>query len=267
MAISVIINSNHTSLHLRRTLESVKDFDEIVVCDMNPEDIVVKLAQSFGCRIVQSCGADSTPKSVHAAAIASARCEWVLFIDADEVVSPELREYLYEFAADPGTTTALRIPRLNYLLGKWKRSSYPDYQLRFSRRESTGWPVEPSSNLLVDGKVRSIPAVRTDLALIHISPTLEELYSGINDTTSRQTKRQSTPNPSVMHLLMAPFWTFLKTYFIKGAYQSGKAGVISAANDSIQTYMLLAKHYEKIMSFTAGDNNGVLQINPVTEPD
>ena len=95
--ISVVINTYNAEQHLRKCLEAVKDFDEVVVCDMESTDHTVEIAQSFGCKVV------TFPKANHKSAepartfaIQSASNKWVLVVDADELVTPELREVLYQ---------------------------------------------------------------------------------------------------------------------------------------------------------------------------
>ena len=95
--ISVVINTYNAQEHLAKVLESVKDFDEVVVCDMESTDDTVKIAEKYGCRVV------TFPKNGHTCcepartfAIQAARNPWVLVVDADEIVTPELREALYE---------------------------------------------------------------------------------------------------------------------------------------------------------------------------
>ena len=90
--ISVVINTYNAEQHLSKVLEAVKDFDEIVVCDMESTDNTVKIAKDFGCRIVIFPKANHTCcEPARQFAIQSASYQWVLVVDADEIVTPELR--------------------------------------------------------------------------------------------------------------------------------------------------------------------------------
>ena len=100
--ISVVINTYNARQHLEKVLESVKDFDEIVVCDMESTDDTREIAEKYGCKIV------IFPKAHHTCcepartfAIQSASSKWVLVVDADEIVTPELREELYRRIQQP----------------------------------------------------------------------------------------------------------------------------------------------------------------------
>ena len=136
MQISVVINTYNASKHLKEVLEAVKEFDEVLVCDMESTDDTCRIAAGFGCRII------TFPKGLHQIvepardfAIKQARCPWVLVVDADEIVTPELKNYLYSRIQESNCPDGLYIPRKNYFMGQFMHCHYPDYILRFFRRE------------------------------------------------------------------------------------------------------------------------------------
>ena len=95
--ISVVINTYNAALYLNEVLDSVKDFDEIVVCDMESTDDTVRIAKEKGCKVVNFAKGDiSICEPARNFAIQSAKYDWVLVVDADEIVTPALRSYLYE---------------------------------------------------------------------------------------------------------------------------------------------------------------------------
>ena len=96
MPISVVINTYNAEKHLSQVLDAVKDFDEVVVCDMESTDNTIGIAREYGCRIVTFPKGNITiVEPARNFAIHQAKHEWVLVVDADEVITPELREYLY----------------------------------------------------------------------------------------------------------------------------------------------------------------------------
>ena len=98
MKISVVINTYNASKLLAQTLESVKDFDEILVCDMESTDNTLDIAREYGCKIVTFPKKDYTiVEPARDFAIHAASNPWVLVVDADEKVTSELREYLYHY--------------------------------------------------------------------------------------------------------------------------------------------------------------------------
>ncbi len=125
--ISVVINTYNAQQHLERVLDAVSSFDEVLVCDMESTDSTLDIARRRGCRIV------TFPKEGHTIveparefAIHQAQHKWVLVVDADELVTPELREYLYQQISQPDCPEGIAIPRKNYFMGRFLHSAYPD---------------------------------------------------------------------------------------------------------------------------------------------
>ena len=115
--ISVVINTYNAERLLKKVLESVKDFDEIVVCDMESTDATVEIACQHGAKVVTFPKADhKSAEPARTFAIQSAQSPWVLVVDADELVTPELRDYLYSRISQPDCPAGLYIPRKDYFM-------------------------------------------------------------------------------------------------------------------------------------------------------
>jgi len=129
MGISAVINTYNADLHLEKVLECVKDFDEILICDMGSTDRTLEIAKKFNCAIL-SHEKLSFVEPARNFAIQNAKNDWVLLLDADEVISTELKHFLYEFRNNSEGNVCLAIPRKNYFLGRFMRAAYPDYVYR-----------------------------------------------------------------------------------------------------------------------------------------
>jgi glycosyltransferase involved in cell wall biosynthesis len=139
--ISVVINTYNAEQHLAAVLESVKDFDEVLICDMESTDTTLDIARQYGCRIITFERKQyNIVEPAREYAIHEAKHEWVLVVDADELVTPELKDYLYQHIKNNGAD-GLFIPRKNYFMGRFLHSAYPDYVLRFFQRDKTHWPA------------------------------------------------------------------------------------------------------------------------------
>lgn len=186
--ISVVINTYNAEEHLREVLDAVKGFDEIVVCDMESTDSTTDIARRYGCKIV------TFPKAGHKSAepartfaIQSASSEWVLVVDADEIISDALREYLYDRIADKDCPQGLFIPRQGMFMSQMMHLSYPDYQLRFFVREGTVWPPYVHTFPVVKGRVEKIPRRRRDLAMLHLAnDTVHSILHKTNEYTDNE---------------------------------------------------------------------------------
>ncbi|MCM1377954.1 MAG: glycosyltransferase [Clostridium sp.] len=246
MAISVIINTHGATDNLQSIIDSLNGFDEVIICDISSDPKTVQIARDNNCRLLDlSDISNPTIEEARNYAIHSARSSWILVIDDDETVTPELRDYLTNFVKNPGDVSGIYIPRKNHVLNIWKRSSYPDFHMRFFKRDNVQWPVTPYSQAKVAGRSLKIPAGNTDLALVHAAPSITDLLTRINRHTSERVNRAPSRNVPLPVIVLKPIGKFLSTYIIRGAFRFGVSGFISAVNDALFDYVTLAKHHER----------------------
>jgi glycosyltransferase involved in cell wall biosynthesis len=245
--ISVVINTYNAELHLERVLEAVKDFDEVLVCDMESTDRTMEIARRHGCRIV------TFPKANHVSAepartfaIQSAACPWVLVVDADELVTPELRDFLYRRIGEPGCPAGFYIPRLNKFMGRYTRSIAYDHQLRFFKRDGTEWSPYVHTFPKVDGPTERISANKRNVRLIHLADeSISDLVRKTNSYTDGELQKRPDRHYGVLALFWRPAWRFLRNYFLKLGILDGRAGLVRAGMDALYQYVLVAKVIEK----------------------
>ena len=243
--ISIVINTYNAERDLRQVLESVKDFDEIVVCDMESTDRTLEIAKEYGCKIVTFPKGDCTIcEPARQFAIQSARCEWVLVVDADEIVTKELHDYLYHHIESDNRKCGLYIPRKNYMMGCFMKSSYPDYQLRFFKRDGTVWPPYIHSVPKVDGPTEKVPKGRQELALIHLSNTAFSHLKRLNDYTENEVEKRKDMKVTYAKMLFSPAFRFFKSYILKGGIRYGKIGLIQAAHNAMYKFVIMEKVME-----------------------
>ncbi len=244
--ISVVINTYNASLHLARVLDSVKGFDEIVICDMESTDDTREIAEKYGCKVVTFPKGDCvSAEPARTFAIQSASYKWVLVIDADELVTPQLKDYLYEHISHEDAAEGLWIPRKNYFMGRFMHCSYPDYLLRFFIKEGTVWPPYVHTFPEVKGRKLWIPAKRQDLAFIHLAN--DPIRSRIDKTnlyTESEVEKKKDKHYGVAALLWRPFFRFFKAYILKGGFRDGKEGFVNACMEGFYQFSLVAKVIE-----------------------
>ena len=245
--ISVVINTYNAEKFLKRVLDSVKDFDEIVVCDMESTDNTVAIAKEYGCKVVVFPKGDCTiVEPARNFAIQSATMKWVLVLDADELVTPELKEYLYEHISHEDAPQGLWIPRKNYFMGRFMHCFYPDYILRFFIKDGAEWPPYIHSVPIIKGQINKIPAKRKELAFIHLAN--DNLRSRIDKTnlyTENEVEKRKHKNYGMAALIHRPFFRFFKAYILKGGIRDGKAGFICACYEDIYQFIAVTKIIEK----------------------
>jgi len=244
--ISVVINTYNAELHLAKVLESVKDFDEVVVCDMESTDHTVEIARQYGCKIV------TFPKANHTCceparqfAIESAAYKRVLVVDADEVVSPELREVLYAKIQQPDCPAAFFIPRQNMFMSMFVRDFHYDYQLRFVPRDGTEWPPVIHSVPKIEGRVEKLKAGNKARLLHLMDETMHEYMAKMNQYTDNEVEKKRQKGYGVGALLWRPLWRFFKKYFMDGSFRMGTRGLIRAMMAAVYQFVLVSKIIEK----------------------
>lgn len=245
--ISVVINTYNASKFLSRVLDSVKDFDEVVVCDMESTDNTLDIATKYGCKIVTyPKGNCVSAEPARTFAIQSASYKWVLVLDADELVPVALKDYLYFKISCPDAPQGLWIPRKNYFMGRFMHSTYPDYLLRFFIKDGTVWPPYVHTFPIVKGRQEKIPRNRKDLAFIHLAnETIAQRVAKTNQYTDNEVEKKKEKNYSIGALIYRPVFRFFKSYILKGGVRDGKAGFISALYDGMYQFIAVCKILEQ----------------------
>lgn len=246
MRISVIIHTFNSEKFLKQVLESVKAFDEIIICDMYSSDRTLQIAEEYNCNIIfhENIGFVEPARNF---AISHAKNDWVLIVDSDEVIPNALRLYIYDFIKNASSSvSALRIPRKNYILGKFDHSSYPDYICRLVRKNKVDWPAIVHRQPIIDGDIITLDKSRKDLAFIHLAnESIYERFQKINKYSFYEIEKRENKKVTYLSLIFQPFFKFISVYFLKGAIRDGKAGLIKASQDAIYRFLILAKIIEK----------------------
>jgi glycosyltransferase involved in cell wall biosynthesis len=246
--LSVAIITFNEEANLPRTLESLGGAGEIVVVDSGSTDATLEIARSFGARVFEE------PWKGFAAqknsAIAHAAGDWVLSLDADEEVSPELAHEIQELLAGEPSFSAYRIPRLNHFLGKPLRHGgyWPDPKLRLFRRGSAQFAERPvHETLQATGPVGRLKSP----LLHHCYPTLEEYVEHMNRYSSAGAKllaasgRASQSLPAfVWNALLNPAATFAYNYFFRLGFLDGREGLLQHLNHSVYIHWKFVKAWQ-----------------------
>lgn len=245
MPISVVINTYNAERYLEKVIEAVKEFDEIVICDMESTDNTLNIAKKNGCKVVTFPKGNITiVEPARNFAIRQATHEWVLVVDADEIITPELRKYLYERIGQPDCPTGMFISRRNMYLGRYDKGKLShDYQLRFMKRDKVDWPHTIHSIPRIDGTIDRAPS---QYKMIHLADeTIPQFISKANIYSDNEVVKKAHKKYGTWALLYRPAWRFFRTYFIMGGIRQGRRGLIRAYMDAVCQVFIVTKMMEK----------------------
>src|SRR5579875_1041217 len=246
--LSVAMIARNEEKNLPRTLESVRWADEIVIVDSGSVDRTPEIAKSFEARHFFNRDFKGHPEQ-KTIAIDKCTSDWILLLDADEVVSSELAKEIQETITNP-KYDAYWIPRLNLFMDRWIRHGgfYPDHKLRLWRRGTarmeTG--VGPHGTPQYAG-----PKGTLKHDLIHYAyPDFAHYLSHMNDYSSENVavlveRGKASSLPGFLRLaLLNPMATFIKNYFFRLGFLDGVAGLIYHINHSVYVHWKYVKAWE-----------------------
>jgi glycosyltransferase involved in cell wall biosynthesis len=206
---------------LPAALRSVGFADEIVVLDSGSGDDTVAIARRLGARVIETDWPGHVAQKNRG--LAEASHPWVLSIDADERVGPELAASIQAALEREPEVLGFEVARRNHWLGKRLRAGgwYPDRRLRLVRKDAARWVgTDPHDRLQVQG-----PTARLAGDLDHHPyRDLEEHL----DTIDRYTRRfveVTDARARWWDVVLRPPWRFLKGWLIQGGIVDGWAGL------------------------------------------
>ncbi len=243
--ISACITAGNEESNIRRCLESVTWTDETVVVDSFSTDRTVEICREYTDRVFQHkwlgyIGQKNLIKDL-------ATGPWILFIDADEEISPTLRdEIIQEFESGANRDIAgYEFPRMVWYLGRWITHGdwYPDAKLRLFRKESGKCGgQEPHDRTTVDGKVKRLKGDLFHYTYSSISDqiaTLNRFTSISAEGMFREGKR-----PRFRDIVARPFLRFFRGYFIKRGFLDGLPGFVAALTTAYSVMIKYTKLWE-----------------------
>lgn len=241
LSVTVITRDERASL--AGALESVAWADEIVVVDSQSSDETTAIARRYTTRVLTREWAGYVDQKNFAAGAAAH--DWILSLDADERVTPDLtREIQALLAGEPGAR-GYRVPRVSWHLGRWIRSTdwYPDPQLRLYDRRVARWNGRyVHESVVVNGPVATL---RGELRHYPYRDVADHLQTIDRYTTlaARQLYEEGR-RAGVLDLVAHPPLAFLRNYVLKGGFRDGAPGAIVSLLNSYYVLVKLAKLWE-----------------------
>ncbi len=229
--LSVVLATYNEEENLGRCLESVYKFaDEIVIMDGQSTDKTVDIAKKFGAKVTVTTNKPNFHINKNMA-IDAAKGDWILQLDADEVVSPELAREITSHLG--GVNNGYWINRKNWFLTRFltKGGQYPDSTLRLYRR---GFGRLPANDVHEQAVVKPPVGLLLHDLLHYRDMNFEKYMDGFNRYSTlislqmENKKIQITILNTFLYLYLKPLSTFLKIFIRHRGYVDGIPGFIFA---------------------------------------
>jgi glycosyltransferase involved in cell wall biosynthesis len=249
LTLSVAIITKNEEANLPRTLASVRWADEVVIVDDGSTDRTPEIAREFGAKFFseewKGFGAQKN------SAIAKCTSDWVLSLDADEEVSPELANEIRALLASQAQCDAFFLPRRNFFLGRWMRHGgyYPDPKLRLFRRGTAQFEERA-----VHETIRPTgPTGRLHGDLLHHAYATLDSYIEHMNRYSALGAAQAIARGKTSQSLFGFFWnvwivpiaTFKYNYILRLGFLDGREGFLQHLYHSAYVSWKYAKAWEQ----------------------
>lgn len=244
LPISVYIITKDNIRTLRKALLSVSGWvDEIVAVDSGSSDGTLEVLKEFTDRVYHRDWPGFRDQYQHSQDLT--KNEWVIFIDADEEVSPELVEEIKNLFRDGEPKKDGYIAhRKTYFLGRWiKYGGWSrDYEIRLYKKELGRWEGGLHAKVHVKGKVGELKHYYLHYTYSDISDQLStmDLYSGIATKDMVEAKRRS----NILRLILNPLFRFVRDYFFRLGFLGGIPGLVIDVTNAYYVFLKYAKLWE-----------------------
>ena len=249
LPISVTIVAKNEALNISRVITSVSSWvSEIIVILNNTTDDSEAIACSLGAKVFHQPWQGF--RDTKNAALALCTQDWVLSLDADEEVSPKLKQDIFSFFASDGPSrfTGVRFPRKVWLIDRWITHGdwYPDLSLRLFLRSAAKW----GGDAHVHEKIEITGPVATLNGDLH-HYTMPSIYQYINkipyftDLALKQHIEKGR-SFSLLSTLFRSFWRFFRAYVVRRGFLDGYPGFIIAVFTAFSTFVRYTRLYEHL---------------------
>lgn len=233
--LSVIIITKNEAQSIEPCLKSISWADEIIVVDSASQDETASICKKYGAKVFQNDWRGFGKQKNYA--LSKATCDWVLSLDADERVTPQLENEIKNVIASSETNIAWEIPRLSSLCGKYIQHCgwRPDRVTRLFMRAHANFSDDiVHEKLIANGKVGVLKN-----NLLHESiDNIDEMLSKMNQYTSAGAlilfeKNQKT---SLTKAILKAFWAFFRCYVLRAGFLDGREGFIISVSMAESSY-------------------------------
>ncbi len=242
--ISVIIITKNESHNIEECLRSVAYCSDIIVVDADSIDDTVAKAKIFTDKVfVRKWDGFAAAKQF---AVQQTAFSWILWLDADERVTPELAEEILRIIPAQPDVAAFTVARRAYFLGKWIRHSgwYPGRVARLFHKERAAFNnAKVHEGLEIKGKTAEL---KHDL-LHYTDPNIYHYFSKLNRYTTLASEELEKKGKifKLTDIIIRPGWQFVRMYLLRRGFLDGVQGLLLALFSSAYVFTKYAKLWER----------------------
>jgi len=241
--LSVTIITLNEAAHIAAAIRSVSWADEIIVVDSGSTDDTVTIARNAGARVETRGWTGWVDQKNFAADLATH--DWILSLDADERVTPDLAAEIRSLLATTPAHVAYRIPRVTFHLGRWIRTTdfYPDFQTRLYARRHARWRGQyVHESVVADSAPGRLTHELQHFSFTNLADHLDRLnrYS----TLAARQMFENGRRTSVAGLIVHPAAAFIRNYVLRRGFLDGTAGLTLSAVNAYGVFIKMAKLHE-----------------------
>ncbi len=238
----MVIVTKDEERNIRDALESVRDFEDIVVLDAFSTDGTPAVCREYTGRVYQQQWMGYALQKQ--TAVNYAEKQWVLILDADERVTPELKKEIAEKIRERAFS-GYYLPRKSFFLGRWMRHSgwWPDHVLRLFRKDAAHIePREVHEKVVVKGEVGYLKGPLEHYTYRTISDYMRKMenYSSLSAQELGGSK-----NLPLISTVLSPLAVFVKMFFLRQGFRDGAHGFVLAGLYGFYTFLKYAKIWER----------------------
>jgi glycosyltransferase involved in cell wall biosynthesis len=243
VSLSVVVITFNEEANLARCLTALGDVaDEVLVVDSFSTDATVAIAQALGARVVQNAFAGYVEQKNFATA--QARYDYVLQLDADEVLTDELRQSIRAAKAN-WQHAAYALARLTNYCGTWVRHGgwYPDRKLRLYDRRLGSWQgllLHEHYEVAAGQSTGQLAGDALHYSYVSIAQHIRQLNKFTSITAQEQALKGRT-RVTLFHLVLKPWWKFFHGYVLRLGFLDGFAGLSIAVISALGVFIKFAK--------------------------
>lgn len=260
----VLILTMNEENHIAECIASAKFSDEIVVVDSGSTDKTAKIARKLGAKVVYRAMPDGFAAQRNFALTQTA-AGWVMYLDADERVTPELAGEIKKIVGN-NEPCACEILRVNHVLGQQMRYGVcrPDWSLRLYPRTAVNW-----SGIIHESAYVTCPKRKIEGKLLHYPyDTLEQYFRKFNSYTEMMAQKMQEEGKQISFaaILFRPFWAFIRVYFLQSGWRDGKLGFVLSVLHAFYTYVKYVRLYHSAKSIPAPPGSYPPPLHNISTP-